>query len=506
MTRSRRTAAVAAAVSLAAAVPLVVSLGSADAAPVRAAAERADAESETTDPTFTRHDIDTGIQGAAFTTVGQVFEGERNILTSGWGTFDGSRPTGPGTLLLFRPGATLDDWTKITVFGPEAGIILPNATTVIDMDKDGDKDIVVPSGHFFGTDPKLPAEQQTLSGSITWWENRGPDETFERHDIITNQPGAYHGVAFADLDGDRIRDLVSVSEEARTADVLTDDTIVTEFFKGRKNGTFAAPVALSDVGGSQPVIADVDGDGDRDIASSRYFDNVRDSTGGAFPTPTFLWLENRDRDGKLKRADFATRTIATMGEVGRGFQLRPVKGYREPGKVSWVGTNHNNRCTWELLIPAFAQKEAVMEFVPGDDIREPWQVNVLSDPETPVEPCPADYGTNRDNYPTFSDAITSRYHPGQGAPGVLGFGDVDGDGDVDLAVAGDGDRRLWWIETHADGDTTLHQLTQDGEYFGQAGGSRVADFNGDGVNELVFSSWDQNTLAVWERTGSVDVE
>lgn len=501
MTRPRRAAAAVAAAVVA--VPLALSLGHADAMP---APERAAADSETTDPTFTRHDIDTGITGAAFTTVGPVFKGEQDIITSGWGTFDGSRPTGPGSLFLFRPGATLDDWTKITVFGPEAGITMPNATTVIDVDKDGDKDIVVPSGHFFGTDTKLPAEQQLLSGSITWWENRGPAKAFKRHDIIVNQPGAYHGVTLADLDGDGVRDLVSVSEEARVADVPTDDTITTQFFKGRKNGTFAAPVALSDVGGSQPVIADVDGDGDLDIASSRYFDNMRGAGGGVMPAPTFLWLENRDRDGKLKAADFTTRTIATMSEVGRGFQIRPVLNFRKRGKVSWVGTNHNNRCTWSLLLPPWNQKEAVMEFVPGDNIREPWTVKVLSDPETPPPPCPADYGTNRDNYPTFSDAITSRYHPGQGAPGVLGYGDVDGDGDVDLAVAGDGDRRLWWIEKNADGSTTLHQLTQDGEYFGQSGGSAVVDFNGDGVNELVFSSWDQNTLALWTPTGTVDAQ
>ena len=48
----------------------------------------------------------------------------------------------------------------------------------------------------------------------------------------------------------------------------------------------------------------------------------------------------------------------------------------------------------------------------------------------------------------------------------------------------------------------LHRLTNEGEYFGQSGGGTVVDFNGDGVNELVFSSWDQNTVAVWSRTGA----
>ena len=54
----------------------------------------------------------------------------------------------------------------------------------------------------------------------------------------------------------------------------------------------------------------------------------------------------------------------------------------------------------------------------------------------------------------------------------------------------------------ADGTTTLHRLTDPGEYFGQAGGAVVADFDGDGVNEMVFSSFDQNTVAVWTRDRS----
>ena len=102
-----------------------------------------------------------------------------------------------------------------------------------------------------------------------------------------------------------------------------------------------------------------------------------------------------------------------------GFQIQPVVGFREPGKVSWIGTNHVNRCTFAALFPAFAAREQVIEFIPGDDIRAPWERTTLSDPDTPVAPCPADYGTNRDNYPVCSDAITSRYGPGQGAPGIV---------------------------------------------------------------------------------------
>lgn len=507
MSRPRRAAALATAVTLAAA-PVAISLGSADAVTVEgSAAVQAADDTTATDPTFTRHNVDTTATGAAFTSVGKVFGGERDdIVTSVWGEFDGSRPKGPGSLRIYRPGATLDEWEAITVFGPEAGIILPNATTIDDVDGDGDMDLIVPAGHFFGTDTTLDPSLRTLSGSITWWENRGPDAAFVRHDVITEQAGAYHGVQFIDFDGDGIKDLLSVSEEARAPGNQMDDVLSTQFFKGRADHTFEAPVELSDVGGSQPVIHDVDEDGDLDIISARYFDPLRDAQlPFDVPGPAFLWMENSDKDGTLTAADFEVHTIATLAEVSFGFQIQPVVGFREPGKVSWLATNHANRCTFSLLMPAFAAREQVIEFIPGKDITAPWKKKTLSDPATPVPPCPADYGTNRDDYLEWSDAITSRYGPGQGSPGTFGYGDIDGDGDLDLGVSGDGDRRLWWIETADNGNTILHRLTAEGEYFGQSGGGWVADFNGDGVNELVFSSWDQGTVAVWTRTGTVDV-
>jgi hypothetical protein len=184
-----------------------------------------------------------------------------------------------------------------------------------------------------------------------------------------------------------------------------------------------------------------------------------------------------------------------------GFQLIPVRGFRQPGKVSWIGSNHVNRCT--IPAPFNAIREQVIEFLPTANVREQWSLNTVSDPATPPAACPADYQNFAE--PFFSDAITSRYGYGQAAPGVIGTGDIDGDHDIDIAVSGDGDRRLWWIEQAAAGNTILHRVTAPGEYFGQSGGGKVADFNRDGVNELVFSSYDLDTVAIWTPTGTTEV-
>ena len=267
-----------------------------------------------------------------------------------------------------------------------------------------------------------------------------------------------------------------------------------QFFKGRPDLSFADPIPLADVGGSLPVVHDVDGDGDTDIVSSQYFDLVPRAPGAA----SFLWLERTGTDTTLSADDFTPRTIATVlatdtdRGLGMGFQIRPVPDFREAGTVSWIGTNHNNRCT-----NRFVPGEEVAEFTPSTDLTAQWTLTTLSNPATPSPACPADYATG--SYPVFSDAITSRYGYGQGAPGVFGYGDIDGDDDVDLLVSGDGDRRLFWIEQQASGSTVLHTLTDPGEHFGQAGGAVVADLDDNGTNELVFSSFDRSTVAIWVR-------
>jgi hypothetical protein len=449
-------------------------------------------------PTFHRINIDTGVTGAAFTVVGEVFAGEQNIVTTGFGTLGMmGLPTGGGSLQVYRPLTNLADWRKVTVFDSTANVVFPNQPTLADVDGDGDQDVIVPGGNFFDS------VAGNSRGSITWWENKGVDGAgaalaFERHDVITGQAWAYHGIQFTDLDGDGVKDILSVGEQGKNPSNGGDDLVETQFFKGNPDHeTFAAPVALSEFGGSLPVVADVDKDGDSDIVTAQYFDV---GTGPADAgNATFLWLERTSNDATLSADDYTKHTIATLAPtaagrgVGMGFQIRPVPGFRGPGTVSWIGTNHMNRCTQPFL-PA----EQVLEFTPPADPKQPWALKTLSTPAAAATPCPANYSTGA--YPIFpGDEITSRAGNGQGAPGVFGYGDIDGDGDVDLLVSGDGDRRLFWIEQLADGGTVLHRLTGPAEQFGQAAGAVVVDLDKDGKQELVFSSFDRNTVAVWQR-------
>lgn len=464
------------------------------AAAVPIAAPAATATPVPAGPSFTRTNVDTAVTGAGFTVVGEVYAGEQNLVTAGFGALSMGMPVGGGSLQVYRKRANLADWRKVSVFDASAGIVFPNQPTLSDVDGDGDTDIIQPAGYFFDS------FVGNSRGSITWWENQGPTSAFVRHDVLTGQAWSYHGIQHVDLDGDGVRDLLTVGEQGGNPSNPADDQVQTQFLKGQAGGTFAAPVALGDVGGSLPVVHDVDGDGDLDVVTSQYFD-VGSGPADA-GNATFLWLE-QDGDGApgLSAGDFTPHTIATLAQtpsggrgVGMGFQIRPVPGFRSPGTVSWIGTNHTNRCAQPFL-PA----EQVLEFLPPADLTKQWSVVTLSNPVTSTPGCPDEYKNG--SVPLFpGEDITSRPTPGQGAPGVLGYGDIDGDGDLDLAVAGDGDRRLFWIEQRAGGATVLHTLTDPGEEFGQSGGAIVTDLDADGRAELVFSSFDRGTVAVWSRT------
>ena len=89
------------------------------------------------------------------------------------------------------------------------------------------------------------------------------------------------------------------------------------------------------------------------------------------------------------------------------------------------------------------------------------------------------------------------YFPGA-APTVRSIfpADLDGDGDMDLAVSGDGDRQVFWLEQVSPGSFELNQLP-GGAGWGQAGAT-AGDLNRDGIAEMAFASFDKNQVGIWQ--------
>jgi hypothetical protein len=150
-----------------------------------------------------------------------------------------------------------------------------------DFNKDGKLDIV--------TVDYPTAEVSVLLGNT--------DGTFQPA-IKTPVPGAYYGIAVADLNGDGNADVVtgdSTGAPPRNVNVLL----------GKGDGTFAAPVKYS-TGGSgegQMVIADFNGDGKLDLAVVNQADNT-----------ISLLLGNGD--GTFQAAKVVTPALGSDGFLG----------------------------------------------------------------------------------------------------------------------------------------------------------------------------------------------
>jgi hypothetical protein len=73
---------------------------------------------------------------------------------------------------------------------------------------------------------------------------------------------------------------------------------------------------------------------------------------------------------------------------------------------------------------------------------------------------------------------------------------MDGDGDIDLVVSGDGDPNVYWFEQLSAGNWKQHILEMELE---QAGGMVIADVNGDGKAEIVVTGYTDNVVYIYER-------
>jgi hypothetical protein len=363
------------------------------------------------------------LPGAAFSMTADL-DGDRRkeILVSSFGKVAGFGPTAGGTIAIYRAKRG-GGWSRTDLVKPSDGIQFPNEPTVTDVNGDGRVDVIVPGGFFICV----------LCGSLSWWEQKAGG-TWARHDLVAvGNPLFFHGAQVVDMNGDGKRDLVTVGETAVSA--------TTMMFAGTGTGFSTVPTILGEGLGALPVVTDVDGDRDLDIASAQYF-----SRNGSF-----AWLENLG-------GVFVKHLIAA--DLGGSIQLSRVPG------IGWVGSNHTNTTSGPPGTPV----SGLYLLTPGPDPRLPWTSKLISS-----------------GIVSRSDTALGQQ---QGAPGVFGWGDVDGDGDTDLAVSGDGDRRLFVVRQVGRGSFRTEVVA---DQRGQAGGGKVLG------RKVLFSSYDAGLVALYRK-------
>jgi hypothetical protein len=360
-------------------------------------------------------------------------DGVKELVVS---KFAGSSPMGSGFVDIYRRvGAGLDSWTKMRIL---EGIKFPNNISTRDINCDGRLDIIVPAG-FLATAPQK-------SGALFWLENIG--KGFKTHTLTTGGKYFYHHAEFVDLDGDSIKDLVTVGEEKG---VFNEGSAQVHFFRGTSSADRfeKTPVKVADGLGSLPAVADFDGDGDLDIVSAEYFGSKG----------SFAWLENLG-EGKWRKNYIDDK-------AGKAIQLSLVENLYGDGRTILVGANHTNTSD-----NSSAAESAVFVYEKSSQY-------------------PGQFLKTR-----ISRGIKSRKSPAvgpQGAPGVFGWGDVNGDGLTDIVVHGDGDPCVYLLKQVEKGSFETLILAKNMPQ----GGVCVSDLDGDGICEIVASSYENNKLMIY---------
>jgi hypothetical protein len=281
-------------------------------------------------------------------------------------------------------------------------------------------------------------------------------------------------LASADLNGDKLPDVVSAS--------YNDGTLAVFLNSAQVPGTFGTPILLSSPGASQVAIGDMNGDGLPDLVSADF--NVSlflQTSPGTFAAPVALypgganWVAVGDLNGDgipdvALTDDTGVKVLLHTGAPSAATYAAPVAVFTQTFNANVAGAN---------LI--------VIADVNGDGFND----LVITDP-----------GPTGATAPTVSVLLQDPTHPGQFLVPVsypTGAGsyaqsivvtDVDGDGHPDIVIGGTNTVSVL-LQTAA--SPGVFQAATDYPVF-NANQIAVADVNGDGISDIIVGTGPSQTV------------
>ncbi len=329
-----------------------------------------------------------------------------------------------------------------TDLGDQGDLNIPYATTLADLDGDGDLDLAVANS---SAGDNLDVWLGDGAGSFALNESHAVD-------------GCPQDVVAADLDGDENQDLVVVGN--------CDPNI--HLLMGNGDGSFDDPVAVSlgcCAAADAVTVVDLDGDGDLDLAAvdgpNATIDVLLGEGDGTFgdPTPYVLGgvsqedlvAADMDEDGDLDLVTHGGNTIGALVGPGNGSFVAVINtpfATSNPASLSLADFDGDGHL--DLLIPSEGDDTVKIAFGNGDGTFEAAAAAYFVD-DGPEDAIPADL--NGDGAVDFvslafdGNSLSVFINGGDGTFAPSGdqvdtdngprggsAGDLDGDGDIDLVL------------------------------------------------------------------------
>ena len=281
-------------------------------------------------------------------------------------------------------------------------------------------------------------------------------------------------LASADLNGDKLPDVVSVS--------YNDGTLAVFFNSVQNPGTFSTPLILPSPGASQVAIGDLNGDGLADLVSADFNVSLFVQTSpGAFASPISLYsgganwvaVSDLNHDGSQDVAltdDVGVKVLLHTGAPSATTFAAPVTVFTQTVNANVVGAN----------LIAIAD-------VNGDGFND----LVITDP-----------GPTGGATPTVSVLLQDAAHPGQflaavsypTAPGSLAQSivvtDVNGDGLPDIVIGGTNAVSVL-LQNAVTPGTYMAAVNYAADDSNQIA---IADVNGDGHPDIIVATGRSQTI------------
>ena len=407
---------------------------------------------------WTTHDISTGLSGAVVAVpVDMDRDGDRDIVGAGtaankvawWENTDGS--------------ATL--WTEHEISLSFTGVA---EVAVVDLDRDGDSDVVGAA---------------TGVNAIVWWENTdGVGAAWVERTIRSGYGGACR-VAAADVDSDGDQDVLGSALSLNDVTWWENRTIHRSAAYGP-----GRPVSSSFSGAFSVAPADMDGDGDTDLA------------GGAYTADTVAWFENLDSTGSV----WTQHVVASFfdgvywvraADMDRDGDVDLVGAAGWANDIAWWENldGIGNSWTQRVVDPLFLGASCV----DASDVDGDGAMDMIGSASTWHRLA---WWRNNDGLGTdwTQYVITTNFRSALFVHGA----DIDRDGDVDVLGAAGADNKVSWFE-NVDGTGTnwLEHVVTASLSFARSADAADIDRDGD-IDIVAVGQWTDDV--VWfENTDGI---